>query len=156
MSKIDPEFFDLEIYAIYKAIHELVSQDAWKIVWRAGEIVLEKLEDKLNLKTENNVFTYLQKIAHYLQKVGYVKKIEVRKVNGNLIEYEMLDPVIAKEATQLIKEGAVPAHISTSLMVAALKKFNLKMEMIGEPTFLSDKRVIEKWRLSSIEPAELK
>jgi len=65
----------------------------------------------------------------------------------------MLTPVISGGASQLIKEGAVPAHISTSLMVAALKRFNLKMEMLDEPQFFHEGCVIEKWQLRPREPA---
>jgi len=46
----------------------------------------------------------------------------------------------------------VPAHISTTLMFALLRKrFGLKAKMIGEPRLLPDGRGIERWKLSVIE-----
>lgn len=42
----------------------------------------------------------------------------------------------------------VPAHISTTLMFALLKKcFDLAAEMVGEPDLRPDGRAVERWRL---------
>ena len=59
----------------------------------------------------------------------------------------MHDAIIVPGAKRLLAEGRVPAHISTALMFGVLKQFNMKAEMIGDPTFKPDGRAIEKWRL---------
>jgi hypothetical protein len=48
---IDPGFFDLEIYAIYRAIWENWGDDAWKVVWRAGEVLFDEVHSELDLDT---------------------------------------------------------------------------------------------------------
>jgi len=144
---IDPEFFDLEIYAIYRAVGEHWGEEAWKVVWRAGEVLFAELERVMDF-SGTTPLTAMQKLATYLRQVGYVEDIQVREISQDELEYEMLAPVILPGAERLIREGAVPAHISTALMFAALKKlFGLTAEMIGEPEIKVDGRAIERWRL---------
>lgn len=146
---IATDFFDLELYAIYKAISEQVGREAWKIVWRSGEIMFDELNSTLDLKGEKDVFSALRRIADYLERAGYIEKINFHKIAEDLIEYEMFNPSIGPGASRLIKEGAVPPHLSTSLLFAALKHYGLRAEMVEEePSFLPDKRVIERWKLT--------
>jgi len=147
VNKVDPDFFDLEIYAIYYGIYDLLGEDAWKVVWKSGEIVYDKIKEKIGAATAKDPFEALRKIADWLKKVGYIEDIEVRKVTEGEIEYIMSNPIILAGGKKLIKEGRVPAHISTALMFAVLKQFNMKAEMVGDPKFLPDGRAIEKWRL---------
>ena len=144
---VDPEFFDLEIYAIYHAIYDYLKEDTWNIVWRVGEIVYNEIKEKIGTANETDPFIALKKLAKWLKDVGYIEELEVKKISEDEIEYVMLNPIITPGAKRLINEGRVPAHISTSLMFALLKQFNMKAEMIGEPKFLSDGRVIERWKL---------
>jgi len=150
LRSVDAEFFDLEVYAMYKAAHELLGERTWRMVWRSGEIVFEELEGRLNVRGDD-VLVAIKKIADYLQKVGYVKHIRVREVKEDEFEYEMKDSVIIRGTQRLIGEGAVPAHISTTVMLAMLKKiFGLKATLIGEPIFHEDGRAVERWRLTRI------
>ncbi len=143
---ITPEFFDLELFAIYKAIFELIGEKAWDVVWRSGEILVNELWEKLELE-ETDVFEGLRKLSSFLSTSGYVKEIRVEKKERDIVEYVMHKPVIAEGARRLIEEGMVPPHISTSLMFALLKRKGYRAEMIGEPEFLKDGRVVEKWKL---------
>ncbi len=147
---INPEFFDLQIYSIYKAVSEILGKDAWKIVWRSGEILLDELWGELELEKED-VLLALRKIAAYLKRAGYISdiRIEVEK-EGEILRYEMTEPVIARGAKKLIEEGLVPPHISTSLMFALLKRKGFVAEMIGNPEFLEDGRVVERWHLKEM------
>ncbi len=148
---VDPEFFDLEVYAIYHAAYDLVGDDAWKIVWKAGEIVYNKIKDDIGAASSTDPFDALKLVADWLKTVGYVDKIEVRKITANEVEYVMSNPIILKGAKRLMEEGRVPAHISTALMFAVLKQFNMKAEMIGDPEFLPDGRsASEKWKLIQV------
>ncbi len=151
MKEITHDFFDLEIYAIYRAIWELWGEEAWKVVWRSGEIVFDEIEKELGL--EGAAWPeVLQGLGAYLREEGYVEDIAVRQTGEQEFEYEMLNPAILPGAERLIAEGAVPAHISTTLMFAALKKrFGLKAEMIGDPDLRPDGRAIERWKVSKIE-----
>jgi hypothetical protein len=151
MTKVDNEFFDLELFAIYKSIHELLGEDSWKVVWRSGEILISELRERLHLE-QNTPYETMRKLGDYLEKVGYLDKVDIRQTGTDQLEYVMSNPVIARGAQRLLEEGAVPPHLSTSLMFGALKLiFGMKAEMIGEPLFLKDGRAIEKWKLSKIE-----
>jgi len=80
--------------------------------------------------------------------VGYFADLEVRQTAEDELEYEMVEPVILPGAERIIAEGGVPAHISTALMFAGLRKlFGLRVEMIGDPVFTPDGRAIERWKL---------
>ncbi len=148
---IDPGFFDLEIYAIYRAIWENWGDDAWKVVWRAGEVLFDEIEPDLELD-RSSPLRAMQGLARYLVDVGYFADMKVRQTAEDELEYEMVEPAILPGAERIIAEGGVPAHISTSVMFAGLKKlFGLKAEMVGEPVFTKDGRAIERWSLARIE-----
>ncbi len=147
---IDPSFFDLEIYAIYRAIWENWGDDAWKVVWRAGEILFDEVQAGLNLDTDSPLAA-MQGLARYLVDVGYLADMRVRQTAEDELEYEMVAPAILPGAERIIAEGGVPAHISTAVMFAGLKKlFGLKAKMIGDPVFTADGRAIERWKLAKI------
>ena len=147
---VDPDFFDLEIYAIYYAVYDLLGEDTWKVVWKAGEIVYEEIKSKIGADKAKEPFEALKRLADWLKDVGYIEDIEVRKVSEDEVEYVMLNPIIGPGAKRLVEAGRVPAHISTALMFAALKEFGMKAEMIGKPEFLPDGRAVEKWKLVKI------
>jgi hypothetical protein len=152
MPKIDPTYFDQQIYALYRAVWERWGDEAWYVVWRSGDVLFDQIEPELGLQPDDDPFTAMQRLAVYLRRVGYVAGIEVRPLGEHEWDYEMLDPVILTGAKRLIAEGAVPAHISTSLMFALLKKrFGLSAEMVGHPDLLPDGRAIERWRLVPLE-----
>jgi len=144
---IDPGFFDLEIYAIYRAIWENWGDEAWKVVWRAGEVLFDEIRPQLGMESSSPLQT-MQRLADYLVKAGYLADMKVRQIAEDELEYEMVAPAILPGAARIIAEGGVPAHISTALMFAGLKKlFGLRAEMIGSPEFTADGRAIERWRL---------
>jgi hypothetical protein len=144
---IDPRFFDLEIYAIYRAIWENWGDEAWKVVWRAGEVLFDAVRGQLDLDASSPL-TAMQGLAAYLVQVGYFAEMKVRQTAEDELEYEMVKPVILPGAERLIAEGGVPAHISTALMFAGLEKlFGLKAQMIGDPIFTEDGIAIERWKL---------
>jgi hypothetical protein len=148
MTRIDGEFFDLEMFAIYKSINELLGKDSWKLVWRTGEILISELRGRLGLQNKTPLEA-MHILAEYLEKVGYVDKIEVRQIGEGDLEYAMSRPIIAPGAQRLIREGGVPPHLSTSLMFGALKLiFGMTAEMTGEPVFQKDGGVVEKWKIS--------
>jgi len=151
MNSINPRFFDLEIYAIYKAVNEVMGEDTWRIVWRAGEILIEEVWEEAGLSSTENVFEALETLGTWLSRQGYVDNIEFRRVDEDTFEYIMSDPVITPGAKRLIEMGMVPPHISTSAMFALLKRFGYSAEMIGDPVFMDDGRVLERWRIHSRE-----
>ena len=152
MSEIDPTYFDQQIYALYRAVWERWGDEAWYVVWRSGEILFDEIESELGLQADDDPFVAMQRLAGYLQRVGYVEDISVRPLSETEWDYEMLDPVILPGAKQLLAEGAVPAHISTTLMFALLKKrFGMEAEMVGDPDLRPDDRATERWRLVPLD-----
>jgi hypothetical protein len=148
MARIDPVYFDQQIYALYRAVWERWGDAAWHVVWRSGEVLFDEIESELGFESSDDAFVAMRRLAAYLVRVGYVKEIAVSPVSEVEWDYEMLDPVILPGAKRLISEGAVPAHISTTLMFALLKKrFGLRAEMVGDPDLRPDGRAIERWRL---------
>lgn len=144
---IDPSFFDLEIYAIYRAIWENWGDAAWKVVWRAGEILFDEIRAQIDLDTSSPLAA-MQGLAGYLVAVGYFADMAVRQTAEDELEYEMVAPAILPGAERIIAEGGVPAHISTALMFAGLKRlFGLRAEMIGQPQFTENGRAVERWKL---------
>lgn len=152
MNKIDPAYFDQQIYAIYRAVWQRWGDEAWFVVWRSGEILYDEIEPELGLQPGDDPFAAMKGLAAYLRRVGYVDDIDVRPLSEDEWDYEMRDPAILPGAERLIAEGAVPAHISTALMFALLKKrFGLEAEMVGDPDLRPDGRAIERWRLVPLE-----
>jgi hypothetical protein len=152
MNCIDPVYFDQQIYAVYRAVWERWGEEAWHVVWRSGEMLFDEIEPELGLRDDDDPFAAMERLAEYLQRVGYVREIAVRPRDAQEWDYEMLDPVILPGAKRLLAEGAVPAHISTTLMFALLKKrFGLRAEMVGDPNLRPDGRAIERWRLVPLE-----
>jgi hypothetical protein len=148
MTKVDPVYFDQQIYALYRAVWERWGDEAWYVVWRSGEVLLDEIEPELGLQADDDPFQAMQRLADYLSRVGYVEEIAVRPLSQDAWEYEMLNPAILPGAKRLIAEGGVPAHISTTLMFALLKKrFGLRAEMVGDPDLRDDGRAIERWQL---------
>jgi hypothetical protein len=144
---IDPRFFDLEIYAIYRAIWENWGNEAWRVVWRAGEILFDEIRQTVELDASSPLAA-MQGLAEYLVQVGYFAEMKVRQTADDRLTYEMVEPAILPGAERIIAEGGVPAHISTAVMFAGLKKlFGLEAEMLGDPELFPDGRAIERWRL---------
>lgn len=135
------------IYGIYYAIYDLIGEDAWNVVWKCGEIVFEEAKNFVEGLRDKDPFKVLYALAKWLKDSGYVEDATVEKVSDDVFKYVMLNPAIADGAQKLIKLGRVPAHISTSLMFAALKSLGYSAEMIGNPEFLNDGRVVEYWKL---------
>ncbi len=155
MRLIDPTYFDRQIYALYRAIWERWGDEAWYVVWRSGEVLFDEIEPELSLHPEDDPFAAMQRLADYLRRVGYVQEIAIRPVNDREWDYEMVDPVILPGAKRLLADGAVPAHISTTLMFALLKKrFGLRAEMVGDPDLRPDGRATERWRLVPLDRAD--
>jgi hypothetical protein len=74
-----------------------------------------------------------------------------KPIDPAFFDLEIYIPVILPGAERIIAEGGVPAHISTALMFAGLRKlFGLRAEMVGDPVFTPDGRAIERWKLFEI------
>lgn len=150
LSCVDSDFFDLVFYSVYRAIHDLLGEKTWDVVWRSGEIMYSEIKSRLGLSGERDPVRVLERIIEWLKSVGYVEDASIKRVSEDTIEYTMSTPVISRGAERLIRERRVPPHISTSILFAALREHGLKAELVGEPIFLPDGRAVERWRLTSL------
>jgi hypothetical protein len=108
------------------------------------------VHERLELDTTTPLAA-MEGLAEYLVGVGYFADMKVRQTAEDELEYEMVEPAILPGAERIIAEGGVPAHISTALMFAGLRKlFGLQAEMMGDPLFTPDGRAIERWKLFEI------
>jgi hypothetical protein len=132
---------------VFKALSELYGQGAWDVVWRAGEVLFNEVA-RHEVIPATEPLGAMRALAAYLKRVGYIEQMKIDQPAPDELEYRMLRPIIAPGAFRLINEGGVPAHISTALMFAALKKlFGLRAELIGGPISQPDGWVMERWRL---------
>jgi hypothetical protein len=151
---IEPEFLNLEIYAIYSAMVKIAgSKKQHEVVNLSGEILFSELKERLNLQEKDPVALVKALIA-YLEKVGYFKKGEVEKIKENELLIHMHGAVCHDAVVKLKDEGAYPPHFFTTLAFAGLKSmFNMKVELthldLGskEPPY----HTVEKWVLSKIQ-----
>ena len=102
---VSVEFLNQELYAIYKALDQLIGERAWDVVWRSGEVLFDDLEKGLDI-TEMEPLAVMKKIGAWFERSGYVDKIEFRMVAPDELEYDMYDPIIRPSARRLISEGA--------------------------------------------------
>jgi hypothetical protein len=145
------DFFDKELYAIYLAAWEEWGDDAWMIVWRSGQIMLEEIETELDLDGTTWI-EGMQRLGAYLTRAGYVQSISVRQLADDRMEYLMRDPAILPGAKRLVAMNAVPGHCSTTLMFALLaKRYGMGAEMIGDPELRDDGDAIEIWRVFALD-----
>jgi hypothetical protein len=151
MGEITPDFLNQFTYAVYTAMHRVIGERAWEVVWASGDVLFEELERELDIK-ETEPLAVLEKICRWFERNGYAERLECNLKEDGELEYDLYGPVIKPSALRLIREGAAPPHLSTALMFSALRKrCGLKAEMLGDPIVLEG-GARERWRLSPIEP----
>lgn len=147
---LDADFVNVEVYAIYKAITEVVGEDGWKIMWRSGELAFEQVEPNLRFPSREPL-DVMRTVGDYLASVGYFEKIELELQPGGALEYQMVNTATRASAAKLIQENAILPHWSTVIMVAALRKLcgvEAKMEAHDhKPELVSQSHSKERWIL---------
>lgn len=151
---MDREFFDIETYALFSALNEIVGERTWEIVLRGGEYAFAEVKRRLGI-TERDPIALVRRLGGWLQDMGYAR-IEVEQTGEDEFLYHMYDTASRRGLRRIREErgdDAVMAHWSTALMFAALKDM---CDMGAEITHLKfaeeDKRgaSVERWRLSKI------
>lgn len=147
---LDAEFINAEIYAIYKAITEVVGDEGWKIMWRSGELMFEQIEPRLRF-TSREPLAVMRTVGDYLKQSGYFEDIEMELLPGGVLEYQMINTATRPSAARLVEENAILPHWSTVVMVAALRKIcgvEAKMEAHDhKPELVSQSHSKERWIL---------
>ena len=148
--KLDADFINVEIYAIYKAITEVCGEEGWKIMWRSGELAFDLVEPQLKF-TSREPLAVMRTVGDYLKRMGYFEDIELEMLPGGILEYQMIKTATRDSAARLIAENAILPHWSTVIMVAALRKIcgvEAKMEAHDhKPELVSQRASKERWIL---------
>lgn len=155
--QIKPEFLSLLNYSMCVAIAKHAGEEtAQKIYEEMGEIMFEELKKELGI-TSTYPLTYFNQLARYLEDVGYMAKMEIKKVKENEFIMDGYGISVADVPARLEIENVRPySHFMTNLMFAALKKqSNMKAELrMPSEMFRRLKKLkhgTEIWVLSKIE-----
>ncbi|MBS7609035.1 hypothetical protein KEJ19_00485 [Candidatus Bathyarchaeota archaeon] len=124
MKMVRPEFIDFLNYNICKAYSELYGKEAAEAFFhRVGEIGFQELRKMVEFPS-SEPYDVLRTIAEFLERMGYMSKIKLTKVEENEVIIEMFGVSVTRSSIRLLKEGASPSHIMTNLMFAALKELS--------------------------------
>jgi len=155
---MDREFFDIETYALFSALNEIIGEKTWDIVLRGGEYAFAEIKRRQGI-TEKDPIVLVKRLGEWLQEMGYAR-IKIEQTGENEFLYHMYDTASRRGLRQIRKEkgeDAVMAHWSTAIMFAALKEMcNTKAEISHLEFAKEDTKgaSVEKWILSKIESRE--
>jgi len=152
---MDREFFDIETYALFSALNEIIGEKTWEIVLRGGEYAFAEVKRRYGI-TEKEPIALVRRLGEWLQEMGYAR-IKIEQTGENEFLYSMYDTASRRGLRQIREEkgrDAVMAHWSTAIMFAALKEIcNMKAEILHLDFAKEDKKgaSVEKWILSRID-----
>ena len=121
IKKIDPSFLDFVNYGVCSALSRTYGKEAAEKLFRlAGEIEFQELKKMISFE-EKEPYIALKRVGEFLEKMGYMAKIKLTKVEENEVIIEMYGVSVIKSSKRLTNEGASPSHFMTNLMFATLK-----------------------------------
>lgn len=144
---LSKKFIDTYIYSLYKALYMKLGDDAWDIVWNSGKIFYEEYKDRISIKEDDTPENIIDKVGRFFTEVGYIDRLEVNKVNQDLIEFTIYHPIPWNANVKLRKEGMVPGQILIPVLVAALESRGYTVTMLKDREF-GDRRLTERWKIS--------
>lgn len=151
MKLVRPEFIDFINYNICKAYSEFYGKDAAVGFFRhVGEVGFQELRKTVDFPS-SNPYDVLKTVGKFLERMGYMAKIQLTKVEEDEVIIEMFGVSVTKSSMRLTEEGASPSHFMTNLMFAALEEvsgvradiYDLTLEQPSEETGYAK----EKWVL---------
>lgn len=146
---VKPEFIDVINYAICQTVHEYLNEKEIEFFRRVGEYHLNEALKRGLIKIEPNdkPLDALIKIARYLESVGYMRKILIKKLSENEAFVEMYGVSVTKSSVKMLREAKQPSHYMTNIMLAALKKLGVRAEL-KDVEFDEEKRHFkEHWKI---------
>jgi len=124
IKKIEPGFLDIVNYGVCSTLSRLYGIEAAKEVFRlAGETNFQEMKRKVRIDSSTPVAT-LRSIASYLERSGYMSKINLTKVSEGEVIIDMYGVSVAESSKRLVDEKMEPSHYMTNMMFAALKEFH--------------------------------
>lgn len=128
---VKPEFFDIINYAICQAVDEYLDGKATTFFEKVGEYHLDEALKRglISIEANDKPLDTLIKIARYLESVGYMERIIIKRLDENEAFVEMHGVSVTKSSAKMLRAGKQPSHFMTNLMLAALKKFGIRAEL---------------------------
>ncbi|MBI2847369.1 MAG: hypothetical protein HYX82_05775 [Chloroflexi bacterium] len=122
---ISDDFISLHMYSVYRALTEVVGEEnAWKVVWRTGEIAFEEIAKRTGLdKKERDPKKVVRTMGQFFEQSGYIERLEGSIVDGGKgfqIDLINTNPAIRGVGVQLKAENCVPHRWGTVSIRAAL------------------------------------
>jgi len=119
---VRPEFLDFVNYNICKAYSEAHGKDAAEAFFRrVGEVGFQELKRRVGFPS-SDPYEVLKTVGGFLERMGYMSKIQLTKVEENEVVIEMFGVSVIKSSIRLVEGGDSPSHFMTNLMFAALKE----------------------------------
>ncbi len=139
---MDPKFFDLVNLALCTAINRICGKKRAEEVFReAGEVIFSLIRE--DVIAEDPIAT-LKNIARYLERSGYMERIEIKEMENGL-QLDMYGVSVLKSSNMLVKSGMAPSHIMTNTMFAALREAGIKAELKELEIDVEKGHVREMW-----------
>lgn len=147
---VEARFLDIVNYAICKAVNEFLREKSKEFFRRVGEYHVEEAIKRgtLSIQRDDKPLDVLVKIARYLEAMGYMERIEIKKLSDEEAIVEMQGVSVTESSSKLLKEGMEPSHLMTNLMFAALRNFNIRAELRELEYDERACRFKEYWRIS--------
>jgi hypothetical protein len=145
---VSPQFFDLVNYSFCSAVSQFLGPEKAVELFRyMGRTHYEELKKRNLIKSDGKPMEVLESIARYLERSGYMERIEIQRLSENESIVDMYGVSVLESSVRLTQENKQPSHIMTNTMFAALEELGYDAELI-DLLFETDKNhVREKWIL---------
>ena len=129
--KINYKFLDIINYAICETVNDFLDGKELEFFRKVGEYHLTEASERhlLDLVIDDKPLDNLIKVARYLESMGYMEKISIKKLSESEAVIEMSGVSVTDSSVKMLEQGKHPSHYMTNLMQAALRKMNIKAEL---------------------------
>jgi hypothetical protein len=139
---MDPSFFDFVNLALCTAINRICGKERAEEIFKEAEEVMFSLI-RSNVVGENPITT-LKNIARYLERSGYMERIEIKETDEGL-QLDMYGVSVLRSSDKLVRSGMAPSHIMTNIMFAALREAGIEAELRELEIDVDKGHVREMW-----------
>ncbi len=145
---IDPKFLDLINYGICYVLNEKYGKEETEKVFKeVGKVLYTRIKGKGLISPAKDPMDTLVEIARFLEKMGYMEKIDITRRGDKELELDMHGVSVLDSSVKLVESGRSPSHYMTNIMFAALQDCGIDAELIDLGFDLKGNHVKEKWIL---------
>ncbi len=145
---VDPRFLDLINYGICYVLNERYGKEETESIFReVGKILYARIKEEGLISPTKNPVDTLVEVARFLEKMGYMERIDITKRGNNELELDMYGVSVLDSSVKLVESGRSPSHYMTNIMFAALQDYGIDAELIDLGFDTEENHVKEKWIL---------